>query len=60
MKLLHEAIRGSDNAQIFDNSFEATSAPRLIVQTRGRALSQLIEPVPAWVEHFVLSPLKMG
>ena len=26
----------------------------------GRALSQLIEPVPVWVEHFVLSPLKKG
>jgi predicted ABC-type ATPase len=64
MKLLHEAILAADEALIFDNSVGAAGTPRLIFrstsQSDGKLLQQqLLAPVPAWVQHYVLDLLEV-
>jgi predicted ABC-type ATPase len=58
MKLLHEAILASDHAMIFDNSSDTAEGPRLVLQIAKQRLPDLNTTVPAWVEHYVVDPLK--
>jgi predicted ABC-type ATPase len=65
MKLLHEAILAADEALVFDNSMDAAGSPRLAfqstVQGDGKlAQKRLIDPIPAWVQHYVLDPLELN
>lgn len=64
MEQLHEAVRSTDEAFIFDNSAVGTidSAPRLVfrrsfIQKRNLPRHEQYPPVPTWVRHYVLAPL---
>ncbi|WFU82639.1 DnaB-like helicase C-terminal domain-containing protein [Bradyrhizobium sp. CIAT3101] len=64
MRLLHEAIRSSDQSYIFDNSTagKIETIPRLVFHrtaSRTGRLPQyeLVGTPPAWVTRFVLEPL---
>jgi replicative DNA helicase len=64
MEQLHEAIRSTDEAFVFDNSAAGTidSAPRLVfrrsfIQKRNLPRHEQYPPIPTWVRHYVLGPL---
>jgi predicted ABC-type ATPase len=65
MALLHDAIRASDEAYVFDNSASGLveSAPRLVFIWRyteqlAQGTHREFPPIPGWVERYVLEPLR--
>jgi predicted ABC-type ATPase len=63
MSFLAEAVRVTHRSLVFDNSGSANAGPRLAIRLHlpsdGAMTSKQYPPIPGWVRHFVLHPLKI-